>query len=242
MSLYRTCINTLEKFGPTKRLLNFARRKYEEHRYNRFDTCSPDTIGALKTAFERTKDLKGDYYEFGMYKGYLFYKARQFAKANGQTTMHFYGFDSFAGLPETEGIDTDGKFTAGMYAYPRHLVEKHLRSKGVLDERTTLIEGFYDQTLTDPAVLEKHDFKPVAVALIDCDLYSSTKDVLNFLASRLQEGTVLVFDDWNCFDARDDRGQRKAMAELLAERPELSLEDLGSFGWHGNFMQVHINS
>jgi hypothetical protein len=31
---------------------------------------------------------------------------------------------------------------------------------------------------------------------VDCDLYSSTADVFNFLPGRLVDGSIIYFDDW----------------------------------------------
>ena len=36
----------------------------------------------------------------------------------------------------------------------------------------------------------------VAFLHVDCDLYSSTKTVLSFLADRLKPGAVIVFDEY----------------------------------------------
>jgi hypothetical protein len=66
--------------------------------------------------------------------------------------------------------------------------------------------------------------------MIDCDLYSSTVEVLNFLGELIGERTVLIMDDWNCFGADDDRGQRRAMREFLETQPHLRLEPLVSYG------------
>ena len=41
--------------------------------------------------------------------------------------------------------------------------------------------------------------------MVDCDLYQSTVPVLAFLADLLQDGTVVLFDDWYCFREADDQ-------------------------------------
>ena len=40
------------------------------------------------------------------------------------------------------------------------------------------------------------------VTLIDCDLYKSTLSVLAFLEDLLQEGSMLLFDDWTVSDVK----------------------------------------
>jgi hypothetical protein len=65
-------------------LLQRLKRKFfhilEKFGYKPFSPTTPDTILELERAFKLTKNIKGDYYEFGVYKGYSFYKAHQFAK------------------------------------------------------------------------------------------------------------------------------------------------------------------
>ena len=75
--------------------------------------------------------------------------------------------------------------------------------------------------------------KPVMLALIDCDLYSSTVSVLDFLDNLLQDGSILMFDDWNCFGKSDERGERRAFREFLARHPIWRADPFVSFGWHG---------
>eukprot|EP00594_Rhizosolenia_setigera_P006453 CAMPEP_0178949842 /NCGR_PEP_ID=MMETSP0789-20121207/6297_1 /TAXON_ID=3005 /ORGANISM="Rhizosolenia setigera, Strain CCMP 1694" /LENGTH=387 /DNA_ID=CAMNT_0020630453 /DNA_START=178 /DNA_END=1338 /DNA_ORIENTATION=+ len=64
--------------------------------------------------------------------------------------------------------------------------------------------GLFEETL--PAFLkqvsseeEKDDqFRPLAFANIDCELYGSTLDILENLYSRIVPGTVLIFDEYIC--------------------------------------------
>jgi hypothetical protein len=42
----------------------------------------------------------------------------------------------------------------------------------------------------------KHHHEPVRFLNIDCDIYSSTKTVLNLLALQIVAGTVIVFDEY----------------------------------------------
>ncbi len=125
--------------------------------------------------------------------------------------MRFFGFDSFAGLPRPEGIDaTTEEFHEGDYRCDRQQVAASLTTYGFDWSRAELIAGFFDDSLR-PALVQQHSMRPVAVALIDCDLYSSTVPVLRFLAPQLQDGSILLFDDWNCFGASDAHGQRRAL-------------------------------
>ncbi len=206
-----------------------------------FFTPTPDTARGLKQAFKQTKNLVGDYCEFGLFEGYSFYQAIKLGKKFGHT-KHFFGFDSFEGLPETRGIDTGWRFRQGQYACSLEQVKANLHGKGCLADNVYLVKGFFSESLRNKAKLDNLPLGKVRVILIDCDLYESTKDVLNFIEPYLQKGTVILFDDWNCFEADDERGERKAWREFLDQRPQIKAVLTSYFGWHGAmFMLTQVD-
>jgi hypothetical protein len=208
---------------------------------DRFYSLSPDTVPAITKSLEliKTRALTGDYYEFGLYRGYIFGHAQRTALKLGLSDMHFFGFDSFEGLPPPKGIDSEfEEFKEGDYACSLEQVSKNLTKFGFDWSKAKLIKGFFDQSLT-PEIRQKHDLRPVTVALIDCDLYASTVPVLNFLRDLLQEGSILLFDDWNCYNGSDEMGQRKAFREFLSVNAGWRAEEYVSFGWHGQGFVMH---
>lgn len=101
----------------------------------------------------------------------------------GQTARALHGFDSFEGLPEhwAGTFERKGKFGR----------------QGTLPEvpaNVTLHKGWFDETL--PGFLAQHVGEPVAFLHVDCDIYSSTVTIFRELSSRLQSGTVIVFDEY----------------------------------------------
>jgi hypothetical protein len=64
------------------------------------------------------------------------------------------------------------------------------------------------------SVKNKYNIK-ASIVHIDCDLYSSTKEVLNFLENIVFPGTILIFDDWDYFKDEDveNMGKRKEFKE-----------------------------
>jgi len=59
---------------------------------------------------------------------------------------------------------------------------------------------------------------PIAFIHIDCDLYSSTVDVLTGLAQRLQRGTVILFDEYFSYPGWE-RHEYKAWQEFVKAEP-----------------------
>lgn len=200
-----------------------------------FSTSTPDTSPAIYECFAAVRDagIQGDYYEFGLWQGYSFCVAQAAATSVGLQDAQFFGFDSFMGLPPLTGPDAEShEFRPGDYASSYEEVTKNLERFGVDWDRTYLVKGWYDDLPQSAAHLASK-MGVAALVLVDCDLYESTVPVLRFVADRLQPGTVVMFDDWNCFDRSDDLGQRRAFREFLAENPSWKASPLLSFGWHG---------
>ncbi|OHA58418.1 MAG: hypothetical protein A2571_01400 [Candidatus Vogelbacteria bacterium RIFOXYD1_FULL_44_32] len=205
--------------------------------WHSFYTPTPDTARGLKQAFKQTQSLAGDYYEFGLFEGYSFYRAIKLGKTWGQTA-HYFGFDSFEGLPDVTGIDAGWRFKRGQYRSSLEEVTANLKSKNCLADNVYLIKGFYNESLKNKAKLNHLPLGPAKVVLIDSDLYESARDVLNFIYPYLQPGTAILFDDWNCFEADEQKGERRAWREFLALHPEIDTELTGYFGWGGAIFKV----
>jgi Polysaccharide pyruvyl transferase/Methyltransferase domain len=115
--------------------------------------------------------------EFGVYKGVTINHLARLAP-----DRQFFGFDSFLGLPE--------QWSGNRYS------KLNFDRKGKVPKvpsNATIVEGWFHETL--PGFLAKHN-EPIAFMHIDCDIYSSTKTVLDLTAGRLAPGAVLVFDDF----------------------------------------------
>jgi hypothetical protein len=90
------------------------------------------------------------------------------------------GFDSFVGFPIDGRTDWNQDFDL----------------KGELPnvkENVRLHKGFFDVSL--PRFLSSRPHDKIAFVHIDCDIYSSTRQVLDLLAPHLGPGTILVFDE-----------------------------------------------
>ncbi|ROP39161.1 class I SAM-dependent methyltransferase [Saccharothrix texasensis] len=108
-----------------------------------------------------------------------------------------YGFDSFEGLPE----DWRNGFPAGLFGMD-----------GLPDvDGAELVVGWFDDTL--PGFLDEHP-GPVSFLHVDCDLYSSTKTVLELVGPRLVPGSVIVFDEYFNYPGWQDH-EHKAWSEYV---------------------------
>ena len=115
----------------------------------------------------------------------------------------------------------------------RKVAEWHLRRLGVLD-RVTLIEGWFDETLTSVTV-DEHELQRVVVAMVDFDTYGSAAIAVRFVEPLLAANCLVIFDDWYTMNPSGDliEGERRAFEELLANYPHWTSADLGRVGFCG---------
>ena len=140
--------------------------------------------------------------------------------------MRIFGFDSFEGLPDSHAHEEDVLWRAGMYRADITLTQERLDEAGVRWDRTTLVKGWFDETLTSRRA-EELSIERASVVMVDCDLYSSTKIALEFCAPLLANEAILIFDDWRAGAEGERRnGERRAFLEFLTENPHIEAVEL----------------
>lgn len=178
-------------------------------------------LGMLSQAFEFVKinEVPGDYFEFGLWRGKTFSYAHRMKRRYGQRDMKLWGFDSFQGLPATEE-HPDNIWHEGQFACTRPEFEAILASRGIRPSDYELIEGFYNESLNDVAHRRLLGRK-AAIIYIDCDLYDSTIQVLNFIRGYVVNGSIVCFDDFYNYKGDPAQGEQKALAELMQRETQL---------------------
>lgn len=135
----------------------------------------------------------------------------EFGVASGKTINYIssftknkvYGFDSFEGLPEKW---RDG-FEKGAFDQGGNLPR--------VNDNVVLLKGWFNATL--PNFINKQN-KKVSFIHIDCDLYSSTKYILDTLKDYIDTDCIIVFDELVNYPGFDgDTGELKALYEFIIE-------------------------
>src|SRR5262249_17911832 len=151
--------------------------------------------------------------------------------------------DSFEGLPEISGEDIAAprQFEKGEYSCDVETFKANLARNGVDLGKVTITAGWFNETLNE-GTKQKLPIQKAAIVWIDCDLYESTVPVLDFITDYIQDGTLLIFDDWFCFNGNPAYGEQRAFREWLAKNPSLSATEFYKYGWTGNSFILHLKS
>ena len=162
----------------------------------------PDAMGFKSQkeliGFALTEIGEGHLLELGVFRGGT---ARFMANRIGNRTLH--GFDSFEGLPEKWGGFDLGKGALTMHGkLPR------------VPSNVVLHKGWFSDTLPG---WSKANPGLIAFMHIDCDIYSSTVDILRDLADQIGPGTIVLFDEYFNYPNWENH-EYKAWKEFVASR------------------------
>ena len=230
-----SAVKFLLKFAPEKLqtwLSGIKIRTIYKDRHIPAEELKPKYRQALQLlAKEQGAEVLGDYLEFGVSQGTSMSCMYQVLEDLGFDHIRLFGFDSFEGLPDTIKTDDDGIWQPGDYKSEYEDTKQFLTEQGVNWERVILVKGWFSETLK-PELIHQHKITKASVIMVDCDLYSSTKDALNFCLPLIQEQAIIFFDDWNTQDLADkNMGEKKAFDEFLNVNPQFTAEELSSYSY-----------
>ncbi|MDR1242451.1 MAG: TylF/MycF family methyltransferase [Deltaproteobacteria bacterium] len=167
------------------------------------------------------EDIQGDYLEFGVYTGSSFCHALRCCKKtlkygkqvwnSSKARTRFFGFDSFEGFGEVSEGDKHPFFEDSNFATSYEKVQKRVAPfRKHFDVK--LIKGFYNESLhAGPAAM---GIEKARIIFVDCDTYTAAKDVFEFCAPIVQEGTIIVLDDRVCYKGNREAGVTRAFEEF----------------------------
>jgi len=196
-----------------------------DREYTPFDQGCRERFFLAATSFLYTNRadrlVSGYYFEFGCHKGRTMRHCWRHTRHNFDFT--YVAFDSFEGLPDIEPIDRHVGWEPGSFSMAESDFVDVVLGAGMPGSRLETVKGVYAESLDD-ALAARLLPRQASIVYVDCDLYRSTVAVLDFIRPFLQVGTLIALDDWNCFFADPERGQRLAWREFRQANPELRFE------------------
>eukprot|EP00242_Pyramimonas_sp_CCMP2087_P016691 CAMPEP_0198209096 /NCGR_PEP_ID=MMETSP1445-20131203/12414_1 /TAXON_ID=36898 /ORGANISM="Pyramimonas sp., Strain CCMP2087" /LENGTH=295 /DNA_ID=CAMNT_0043882733 /DNA_START=710 /DNA_END=1597 /DNA_ORIENTATION=- len=170
-----------------------------------------------------------DVYTFGVYSGKSMKELKDAFETYGIEVPRQWGLDSFSGLPDEDPtLHGAVKFPAGALSMER-LMPAFGGKRGMTPEQQVnllmnkykfdhdlvgFVAGYYNESLT-PGLIQERAMKPAAFIDIDCDLYISTIQALDwaFANGIATVGTLIGYDDFCLSDLETD-GESRAHFEV----------------------------
>jgi len=165
----------------------------------------------IVTALRETSILNGDVCEFGVAQGRT---SSLICYEIIKSSKNIWFFDSFEGLSaptlEDELIDDVANLGsmeayAGSMASPEWMLRECVTNVGFPFDRVRVLKGFIKDTLQKGNLPAS-----VSFAFVDFDLYEPIKDTLLFLNDVMNDGGIIIVDDYDFLSS----GVKKAVDEF----------------------------
>tara|TARA_B100001029_G_scaffold176998_1_gene180849 strand:+ start:128 stop:784 length:657 start_codon:yes stop_codon:yes gene_type:complete len=164
--------------------------------------------------------VKGDCIEFGIFTGSSFkHSIRLNSKLNKFDNSSFYGLDSFEGFPDDSHPYFNQSNFKNSYEKTKKIEKKFPNSK--------IIKGFFSDSLKNNKDLQ--NITSLKFVFIDCDLYTSAIEPLDYITDKLVKGSYIMIDDFVNIDKNG-----RTISDLFFEKfQEKKVVFVSSFGVSG---------
>ena len=186
----------------------------------------------------------GSYLEFGVFTGSSFNFAmkvnRKIEKIFGKNNCEFIGFDSFKGFGKIKKGDENPRFGDRTFSVNEKKVLGNIKkcSKG---QKMRIVKGFYEDTIKNKTTQDLNIDK-ARVIMIDCDLKESALLALEFIRPAIQDGTIILFDDFVFFKGNENKGEFGAFNDFRKKYPEILFRRIFDYGYGSKaFIAYKIN-
>lgn len=198
-----------------------------------YEECRPYTLIQVERMYSLykaveyivKKGLSGDFVECGVYKGGAAMMMAKTLLSLGVKDRMIYLYDTYEGMakPTKEDMSVMKSAEPVMEIWEREQRDDHnewcygpldgvkaaMESTGYPMDKVVFVKGMVENTLPN----DKHE--KIALLRLDTDWYSSTKHELVHLFPKLQQGGVLILDDYGYW-----AGARQAADEYFKQTGE----------------------
>ncbi len=147
---------------------------------------------------KKIKKTKGDIIEFGVWNGNNLLSIKKIVDFF-KLKKKIYGYDHFNGMPSSSKDYRRNNFAGDIKLVKYFINFFKLKNIFLIKDDIKNLNR------------HKHKFKKLSLVYIDCDLYETTKNILNILSPKIQKGGLIVFDEGN---KGNNSGETKALKEF----------------------------
>ena len=160
----------------------------------------------------------------------------RYSRVGNIKNRKFIGFDSFEGFGELNEKDKHPFYNNLNFKTDYKSVQKRLMSLKGSAEEVTLVKGFFNETC-DNIAPSTYGINLAAVVMIDNDTYSGAQSCFRFIEPILQEGTIIILDDFFSYKGSDEKGLCGAFTEF-AIVSKFKFRQISDYGMGGVLMIV----
>ena len=150
-------------------------------------------------------------------------------KLFGNTNCNFFGFDSFQGFGSISEDDKHPAFKDELFSVDTQKVLKNIK-KNSGNQNYKITQGFFENTIKGKKASDL-GIEKARVVMFDCDLKNPTLIALEFIKSSLQEGTIILFDDYIFYKGNKTKGEYSAFQEFKKNNSNISFRDAFEYGY-----------
>jgi hypothetical protein len=175
-------------------------------RFNELDGMNTDRRWTLYQLARLAADVPGDTAECGVFRGASSYLICRSFNGHSQHRRTHFVFDSFEGVSKPQPIDGT-HWTKGDLTCPLDVVKQNLQEF----DNISWHKGWIPQRFAD--VTDRR----FSFVHIDVDLYEPTRDSIQFFYPRLNNGGIIICDDYGFTTCP---GATRAVDEFLTDKSE----------------------
>lgn len=209
-------------------ILYFTRGHYTYSNFKMYQECA---------SLLRLQGKEGVIFEFGVGSGMTAALISMAIKNNFKKIVPLFLFDTFEGMPQPEKDDENFQWVAGSWAFTQVQVLNKLKSHGISKGVINFFKGDYAVSTKSNSAIEALSNKALIVH-IDCDYKSSAALALDYVRPALQEGSIILCDDYFCYSGNPTLGEAGALFEW-AEKKSIKLRPWKPYSIHGQSFIVY---
>jgi hypothetical protein len=185
----------------------------------------------------RLQGIGGGVFEFGVGSGMTASLLSISIRNSFKKNLPMYLFDTFEGMPKADKVDENFQWVTGNWAFTKDKVLSRLKSYGVNQRDVNFFQGdFVDSTkslLAINALTQK-----ALIVHIDCDYKLSALVALQYVLPALQNGTVILCDDYYCYAGDPTLGEAGAISEW-SKLNNISMRPWKPYSLHGHSFIIY---